>query len=206
MSDTPKRRFWQCLVLISTLLSVAFLVWANAVFDNSSEWAPPPRTTEWMRNQSRIDHYIPLYLGEQGWPCAILDKWNDERENPPRPICVWNPNAILIDLAAAALVLCIPLLVNLCFKFWHNRRIQLHLMTIVLLSLVSGVILYLNISMLASNQIFLGWPYSSVLVEDKKWNWLPGRVAVDLAVAVLIIMFAGTACEWLVRRREARSA
>lgn len=191
--------------IISTLLSFAFLVWANTAFDDRREWAPPPRTKEWMGIQSKDNHYIPLYLGEYGWPCAFVDKWVDERVKPPRPIYVWNHWAILIDVAVAVMgALCIPLLVDFCFKFWHTKRFQLHLTTIVLVCLVLGAILYLNITMLASGEFVLGWPYYSVLMDGRKWQWLPACTAIDLSIAVLTITFSTTAIEWLVRRREAQ--
>jgi hypothetical protein len=114
-------------------------------------------------------------------------------------------------------------------RFW-----QFHLSTAIILSIVAAVILFLNIRMRQTDELFehdnggssiedrCGWPFAiyrtipewliqaeeadgqSEWSQHIKDNWSYSAIAANLLVGTTILFVVLVSCEWLIRRREAR--
>jgi len=104
------------------------------------------------------------------------------------------------------------------------RRFRVHLSTAIVLMLAAGVLLWANFSHRtdfsfdeAGNFLVYshGWPchvkrasapFNSMATDvtiDERILW--SSVAVNVAVALVILFACGFACEWRIRRREAKA-
>ena len=106
------------------------------------------------------------------------------------------------------------------------KRFQIHLSTAIVLMIAAGIVLWANTGGRASPNIKgysgggwleqrYGWPSEAARtylpVEGGEWSietsdtvWRIQGVAIDLAVALVILFAVGFVCERLIRRRAAQ--